>query len=958
MNVKKLYQCIFAYISIMVSICMGTNDIHAQYKLDLSNDGVILMSNNKRLSLDSLELKPNAISINEIAITYDGHTKNDIVITTKDSCELLKKQVNNGLNAAEIKNILDWGLVLSAGESYIIKHGDKIWQFQYGEAEVAGSVDSTSVDSSDGGTNVVNSGDNKENNSVIIDILLVLFICSTILLGYLYFVLRKRLKSINTKLNGKVQKDLDNGISDDSEKKSESDGASIEEDSRYRTVKAEEILNKLCDSNNNFSLEEKYELLRTRLDNNAALMKAIEGICAHLGIRDIDGANSNVVEAKICQAIDNKNNELRNLRTQKESLEVDAIIGTDNAVMEVYKSLLAISRTSNYSLKPFIIQAQKKYESSATSEKDILIEVLNSLPNLDKKSTPISLDSNVISDSQINSSVNQPILKKWLIGQLRMNGIEVVNSNTAKDEILKGIAQQLINAQRIAAEEKSRIPDEEVVSKAIMENRLQEKDRRIILERIVDALNKALISGTEKIKSNISKEDLIEMVATKLSLPSDQEEAMNQVKERILKVVNDAFGSTLTKLNKEQLRTVVDAAVVDTVNNVLDTSANSLEEAKIKLRDINSTLATLQKKYGVEVEDASQLEKAIVDKRFEQIKKSVSSELEKLFPGEHFDSAQKLVNALIKVAKDSKESYEHAKEADELVQDSLQESIAIMNQNVITEGKSLLELVDIYNTEISNKTKVWNEERVGLIRNNEASLEQLNEKIKENESLNQDKDSLQGKLKDESSEMVTYLHTVADKIRDAWRPILKGCSEEDENQCMDIENRLRNNLLESLKSFERYKATDELNPSQTRKEIQNLLIDKLTMENSPFNVIGRYFAYSRLPFMTDTAREYGVIFNRKNIGTLYSAVEGLYVYFGINLDIPVLFAMGIEEGEFINVTGRAYGDLDNLCQNSRNHFDNIDSKNKPSEVIVDVVQVGYALADGSSERKRPTVLTY
>ena len=148
-----------------------------------------------------------------------------------------------------------------------------------------------------------------------------------------------------------------------------------------------------------------------------------------------------------------------------------------------------------------------------------------------------------------------------------------------------------------------------------------------------------------------------------------------------------------------------------------------------------------------------------------------------------------------------------------------------------------------------------------------------------------------------------------------WRPILKGCSDEDENQCMDIENRLRNNLFELLKSFERYKATDELNPSQTRKDIQNLLIEKLTMENSPFNVIGRYFAYSRLPFMTDTAREYGVIFNRKNIGTLYSAIEELYVYFGINLDIPVLFAMGIEEGEFINVTGRAYGDLDNLCQN-------------------------------------------
>ena len=108
--------------------------------------------------------------------------------------------------------------------------------------------------------------------------------------------------------------------------------------------------------------------------------------------------------------------------------------------------------------------------------------------------------------------------------------------------------------------------------------------------------------------------------------------------------------------------------------------------------------------------------------------------------------------------------------------------------------------------------------------------------------------------------------------------------------------------------------------------------------------------------MTDTSREYGITFKRKNMMELYKAVETLYGRFGITLNIPDLFVAGFEEGNFENVTGQTYGDLDNLCQNSRNHFDNIDSNVKPSNIIVDVVNIGYAV-DGKVERLA-SVLTY
>lgn len=235
-------------------------------------------------------------------------------------------------------------------------------------------------------------------------------------------------------------------------------------------------------------------------------------------------------------------------------------------------------------------------------------------------------------------------------------------------------------------------------------------------------------------------------------------------------------------------------------------------------------------------------------------------------------------------------------------------------------------------------------------------INQLNESLtsKDNEivELENEKKTLMA----ESRNLIDGLHQSAARVQQAWRTILRPCADMYEAQCADIEDRLFTQLKDLVGRLQAFNCSDTARPAEVKKDIQNLLAEEIVKDNSIVNTICRYYAYSRLPFMTDTSREHGVTFNRRNMAEIFKAVSDLYAQYGINLDIPALFVMGIDEGDYENLTGKTYGDLDNLCQNSRNHFDNIDTNVKPANVIVDIVNIGYSI-DGNHMRKA-SVLTY
>ena len=289
-----------------------------------------------------------------------------------------------------------------------------------------------------------------------------------------------------------------------------------------------------------------------------------------------------------------------------------------------------------------------------------------------------------------------------------------------------------------------------------------------------------------------------------------------------------------------------------------------------------------------------------------------------------------------------------------MIADDLEERISLRDNTYATsEGKrDVLELMSLYGNLVNTEDAKLREQ----ITSKDNKIDQLNDEIAHKEDTISSLENNNKNLMSESDKLIENLHVGAEKILESCKTILNPCSDDEEAQCVDIEDRLFSDLNSSVTKLKSFYVDKNTIPADTRKAIQDLLVAEISADNSPVNTVCRYYAYSQLPFMTDTAREYGITFNRKNMAELYNAIENLYVQFGINLNIPSLFVMGIEEGEFENVTGKMYGDLDNLCQNSRNHFDNIDSATKPSNVIVDVVNVGYAV-DGKVGRIT-SVLTY
>ena len=283
---------------------------------------------------------------------------------------------------------------------------------------------------------------------------------------------------------------------------------------------------------------------------------------------------------------------------------------------------------------------------------------------------------------------------------------------------------------------------------------------------------------------------------------------------------------------------------------------------------------------------------------------------------------------------------EHKKVSDlDLISDDIKESIHSIDPDsgtVVSEDDDCSTLWERY-------------KKLSTVKTNELS-DSINKMKKEICDLREKNE----RILSESKQMQNTLHEGAKQIQDSWRTILTACSDSDEEQCTELENRLMQNLQHTVSQLCAFSIGENTEPQDARLQIQKKLEEVLTSPDSPFNTIGCYYAYSRLPFMTDTSREYGVSFIRKNIQHLYKSIATLYTRFGISLHIPDLFVAGVNEGEFENVTGRNHSELDNLCANARNHVDKIDSQNRPSDILVDVITIGYTI-DGKEVRKSQVI---
>ena len=313
---------------------------------------------------------------------------------------------------------------------------------------------------------------------------------------------------------------------------------------------------------------------------------------------------------------------------------------------------------------------------------------------------------------------------------------------------------------------------------------------------------------------------------------------------------------------------------------------------------------------------------------------------------------------------EKKDLEKKANEANKKVSEVVKELQSLIKQDT-AEGQAASEtsedkeatpaqLLKTYTSQVESEKKELTDEKDKLER-------KCGELETEKDTLTNEKSAVEASLKEkesvlngEAKALTEALREGADRVEAALNaPVATSCNGADDDfvsQAEEIDDRLKSSLKGWLENLKAVKPEGDAKPEDVRKQIQEALLNAFEAKGDPAGTLCRYFAYSRMPFMTDPDRdESGIMFYRKNVFALYKAVEDLYVRFGINFDLPPLFAMGIDEGDY----GRAEGaepDLNNLCPNCTNHRDNMDTHNKPQSMVYDIAEVGYSV-DGKQVKK-------
>lgn len=931
-------------IVIAIAIIMGTSTVVNAQKLDLDDkdgdqikiEGVgVQKSGDSEFKLNEGVTLPKQINISELAINYKGKEKNLLTIKEIDSkgeeTTLFSYNVTGGLTPEEFEKGIH--LILRPENTYVFTHGSKEWTLKFGSPSTA--TPSYDKNTSTGETTQdelpnKEEANNGSNGTVlpwwVYIIFGVLILCGVVA----YFIGKKE----SAPENNLPLKDDDNKEENENLLYDLDDPNKQEINDKYNTL-VDRINSIIPDESNSLTPEDKLDKLQFVLKNYRASYDALKSIRKLVDVEE---------EMPAMEVVRNLENKLNDIQTP--SLNPPIIDNSKQLQNKFACEILERIANKKNKMLNEILNKSKAGVKDHSSETDIILRFVDLLSiHVESKQESVASPTKIKIEStkELSHPDNRRIAKVWAIEQIEQKGFTGLNKNNSCDEVFQRIAELMLKG----SQDTPICSEEDIVNAAIIDDKLSEDQKKIILRRLIEKLNEQL-NKENRLDSRVDMGTFLKVIANAIQQPSSHEEAQELERQDNLKSVNEILNTNIEKFDENSLRNALQKAILAILNKRFPELKG--ETADVILDQLQNSIKSYSEIKGIlnsfGVDDAKDLPQAIRNKQFEDLRKSVSNKLVEILPDGHFDSSQKLVNALIKVVEEDKQTQE-------VIIDDVNAKIKKIKGHYEPSDKDdLLSLIGSYDTLIDEREKTM-QDKLNSVENNLSEEQKLTSSLRgQCEDLKKENDF----LKSESNSLVNTLNTDVEKVLEARKPILIPCSDNEENQCVDIEDRLYQALDISMNKFREYQMKEGATPVETRKEIQKLLEAELVSENSPVNTICRYYSYSRLPFMTDSSREYGIIFNRRNMNDLFNAVKNLYVNFGIALDLPSLFVMGVEEVAVENVTGQFYGDLDNLCPSSRNHVDYIDSKKKPSDIIVDVVNVGYTI-DGRRGRYT-SVLTY
>lgn len=653
---------------------------------------------------------------------------------------------------------------------------------------------------------------------------------------------------------------------------------------------------------------------------NEALCKIVTKICELLKLNK----NVDYVLVNGASVIYDEIKDLQNSISDQEN--------GDESHREIYKNLLEVFRSEEHIGKLMLktLDEQKGQFDLDTFKKFVKI-VESNLRNADKEPERIDFES------LLRKSDNQYALKMRVFEIMKPAGLPVLDSNKTLQANFEAIQAKLSDSSN-----ESNVPD--LVSEAIKNDKLSDKDKLVVAQNIESKIN-AAIKDTAKYLPNVdSYENLVNVIAERIQAPNSYEEAEISTQKKDVEVVNSILGSSLKAIDKHSMETAVWSLVASFISK-LDQDVNPDKES------IKERVGTLKKfieevnefKKAIGADALSDVEKCVRQKELKRILDSNKTISDLIPEASAAESTESLINKLVRCISKNNIAYE-------LIVEELKKQL---QERQIQCNESTNDAVDLF---ASFAKDVAEKENSATIKAKDRDIAEKQNKIDIQEQSITNLNKERSELLKEASDSVGKLQKLTENVKSHNLSVVCACSDSEEDLCNSIDDSLFEGINHSMDVLGAYKADDNDYPVKVKADIAALIEQELTKENSAIATAYRYYAYSMLPFMTDDSRTHGIVFERRKMIALKESLDDLMTQFGLNVIVPPLFTMGVDEADYEDVTGKVYADLDNLCPGSRNHVDNIDTQKAPNKMVVDIHLVGYAI-NGDVKRK-PQVLTF
>jgi len=396
----------------------------------------------------------------------------------------------------------------------------------------------------------------------------------------------------------------------------------------------------------------------------------------------------------------------------------------------------------------------------------------------------------------------------------------------------------------------------------------------------------------------------------------------------------------------------IDLSEKDTASQAFDTFCNQFKELKNEL----SVISKLKEILGLSNEE--EIDKSSVKNN---IKDAIARELINgcscLEGVEHFDGIKP---QLSRISNQIKESMKQAEQAEKRLADE---------KTSIHDAYKVIFDSDLVATNMEDSFSKFKDKAIETIDGLRGNVAVKEEKIKTaNEQIANQRsqiDKLESEVTANKEQMKTYsdtflirLHkdvsTITKMVRDNrfLRATLKDGGFG--SKLNTIYGKVENGATLLLDKTQKLTVKEDAKPEDIFKKVQDLLRKEINDTSGFINLIAQYYAYSRLPFMSDNNAEYGLQFNRAGIKKIYEAIVQLLADFNITLQVPALYAEYGNDWGYEDVTGGAQKGLDFLIPDAANHVQNVDNSRKDG-LILDFSEVGYTI-DGQTEKQAKIIL--